>query len=90
VVLSEAKPWLMCRKDLALPEKDRSGRHLSFTMITAAARNQLFGLDKKGKVWKYIPEDKDKMRWAFWTRLTDWGSGASVQQKESNGDEQEN
>ena len=52
--------------------ESKEDRHISFRMITAAARNQLFGLDKNGKVWKYIPANKEKEHFAFWTRLTDY------------------
>lgn len=38
-------------------------------MFIAADNGTLYGLDRAGRVWKYIP--KTDRRFAFWTRLTD-------------------
>ncbi|MCH7589897.1 hypothetical protein IIB34_02540 [PVC group bacterium] len=36
--------------------------------------DEVFGLDKNGRVWKYVPAGKGKNHYAFWTRLTARGS----------------
>lgn len=45
-----------------------------FRMIACSDR-EVYALDDKGRVWKYIPSrnstPNQKLRYAFWTRLTD-------------------
>ncbi len=50
-----------------------SGQNLRFVAITGT-RDHLYGIDRAGKVWKYIPAKKDEQteHYAFWTRITSW------------------
>ena len=48
----------------------------------AATNGQLYGLDNKGRVWKYKPADHPKK--AFWVQLTAYASKwVSDKEKES-------
>ena len=45
---------------------------LHLKQITATY-DEVFGLDKDGRVWKYVSA-KGKSRYSFWTRLTAHGA----------------
>ena len=46
---------------------------VSLTQITSTD-TEVFGLDKCGRVWKYVPTHEGKNHYSFWTRLTANGS----------------
>lgn len=47
-----------------------------FVQLTDGPRG-LHALGADGGVYRYIPEDKSKRRFAFWSRLTDHRAAAS-------------
>ena len=55
----------------------RQGRKVQVKFVQiAAGQIGLYGLDRQGNVWQYHPADYNAKpaRWAFWTRLTSFGS----------------
>ena len=59
---------------MAITTDKTRGQNLQFVAITGT-RDQLYGIDRAGKVWKYIPakkEGQDQKSYAFWTRITSW------------------